>query len=194
METPTIALLGDSGAGKSTMTVQFVQGHFMHGYEPIVEDSYRKTLTIDGADYLVTILDLAHSNDGKDVRGNWPDIIRQSHGFLVVYTVTNHVAFEEVDSIYEQILRIKDVDRVPTVLVGNRSDLERQVELSEGLAVAQRWGVPFFETSSKTNTNVQEAFLTLLLAVIQSNNFKPGAHHVLATKSDSSKLSKCHIM
>jgi len=44
-----------------------------------------------------------------------------------------------------------------------KSDLEhkRQVSENDGRTLAESWNVPFFEVSSKTNSNVNEAALTL---------------------------------
>ena len=45
------------------------------------------------------------------------------------------------------------------VLVGNKSDMEehkRAVPYSRGQALADEYGIRFFETSAKTNTNVDE--------------------------------------
>lgn len=43
-----IVVVGAGGVGKSSLTVQFVQGIFVNKYDPTIEDSYRKLCTIDG--------------------------------------------------------------------------------------------------------------------------------------------------
>lgn len=50
------------------------------------------------------------------------------------------------------------------VLIGNKDDLEseRVVSYEEGLELAKKWGVPFFETSAKTRHNVEEFFFELV--------------------------------
>ena len=57
-----------------------------------------------------------------------------------------------------------DADHVPLVLVGNKCDLDTQREVltSEGLALANQWGVPFFETSAKDRINIEECFFELV--------------------------------
>ena len=39
---------GSGGVGKSAITVQFVSGQFVEDYDPTIEDSYRKIITIKG--------------------------------------------------------------------------------------------------------------------------------------------------
>ena len=53
---------------------------------------------------------------------------------------------------------------MPKLLIGTKKDMEataRQVEYQEGKELADHFGVNFIETSSLSNTNVQEAFMLL---------------------------------
>merc|ERR1712054_89681 len=45
---PKFALFGNGGVGKSAITVQFTTNHFVENYDPTIEDSYRKMISIDG--------------------------------------------------------------------------------------------------------------------------------------------------
>ena len=58
----------------------------------------------------------------------------------------------------EQILRVKDDETIPLLLVGNKCDLEsrRRVADAEAGARASQWGVPYVETSAKTRHNVDK--------------------------------------
>ena len=57
-----------------------------------------------------------------------------------------------------------------TVLIGNKSDLKhlRAVTVEEGRQFAQQQGLLFLETSALDNTNVAEAFTTLLHEVTKN--------------------------
>lgn len=61
----------------------------------------------------------------------------------------------------EQILRVKEDENVPFLLVGNKSDLDdrRQVSADEAKARAEQWGVCYVETSAKTRANVDKVRL-----------------------------------
>lgn len=58
----------------------------------------------------------------------------------------------------EQILRVKNDENIPFLLVGNMIDLkeQRQVSYEEALKRAQEWRVPYVETSAKTCVNVDK--------------------------------------
>ena len=45
--------------GKSCLTIQFTQNHFVKDYDPTIENSYRKQLPIDGEPAMLDILDTA---------------------------------------------------------------------------------------------------------------------------------------
>lgn len=50
----------------------------------------------------------------------------EGEGFLLVYSITERDSFRMVEVYHEQILRVKDTDTIPVVVVGNKSDLESE--------------------------------------------------------------------
>ncbi len=46
--------------------------------------------------------------------------IRSGQGFLIVYSVTSPSSFHEVSQLRDRILRVRDADTVPIVIVGNK--------------------------------------------------------------------------
>lgn len=84
---------------------------------------------------------------------------------MLVYSITSQATFNDLAELREQILRVKDADRVPMVLCGNKCDLEddRVVGKEQGFQLAQQWGsVTFFETSARKKINVDEVFFDLV--------------------------------
>lgn len=55
--------------------------------------------------------------------------MRTGEGFLLVYSITSRNSFEEISTFHQQILRVKDKDYFPVIVVANKCDLEyeRQV-------------------------------------------------------------------
>ena len=45
--------------GKSSLTVQFVDGHFIESYYPTIENTFRKALKVKGQEYACEIFDTA---------------------------------------------------------------------------------------------------------------------------------------
>ena len=41
-----LVVVGAGGVGKSALTIQLIQNHFVDEYDPTIEDSYRKQVQI----------------------------------------------------------------------------------------------------------------------------------------------------
>jgi small GTP-binding protein len=54
-----VALVGSRSVGKSSLTVQFVEGHFVETYYPTIENTFSKTIRYKGQDYTTEIIDTA---------------------------------------------------------------------------------------------------------------------------------------
>eukprot|EP01099_Mayorella_cantabrigiensis_P002280 TRINITY_DN2008_c0_g1_i1.p1 TRINITY_DN2008_c0_g1~~TRINITY_DN2008_c0_g1_i1.p1 ORF type:complete len:186 (-),score=35.33 TRINITY_DN2008_c0_g1_i1:539-1096(-) len=160
-EVKKIVIVGSGGVGKSALIIQLTQNHFVDEYDPTIEDSYRKQVTIDDRICVMDILDTAGHEDYSAIRDGYT---RAADGFLVVYSVVSRPSFNEVNTFREQIRRTKDATIFPMVLVGNKCDLEnlRKVSKNEGQELAQSFECPFFESSAKTRTNVEPCFFELI--------------------------------
>ncbi|KAL6071499.1 Ras-like protein rasG [Balamuthia mandrillaris] len=182
-----LVVVGGGGVGKSALTIQLIQNHFIDEYDPTIEDSYRKQVTIDDETCLLDILDTAGQEEYSAMRDQY---MRTGQGFLCVYAITSRSSFDEITSFREQILRVKDEDQVPMVLVGNKSDLEdqRQVATSEGSDLAKSFGCPFLETSAKTRVNVEEGFFQLVRQIRDA--FK-GENELV--KKKKKKMNRCSL-
>ena len=91
--------------------------------------------------------------------------MKNGQGFLLVYSIVALSTFNELTDIRAQILRVKDEPDVPTVLVGNKLDLEaeRGVSTAQGKALARDFNnCAFFEASAKAQVNVEKIFHTLI--------------------------------
>lgn len=152
-----VVVVGAGGVGKSALTIQFIQGTFTAQYDPTIEDSYRKQIEVDHNHIILDILDTAGQEEYSSMRAAY---MRTGNGFVVVYSITSQESFKELDSIYKTMLRAKNAETVPMVLLGNKVDLEcdRVISSEQGEELSTRFKCPFFETSAKTNVNVTEAY------------------------------------
>ncbi len=165
-----MVVLGAGGVGKSSLTVQFVQGVYIEAYDPTIEDSYRKPVEIDGRLCDLEILDTAGVAQFTAMRELY---IKSGKGFLLVYSVTDESSLRELNELRNQVIRIKDSTDVPMVLVGNKCDLvnERVLSPEDGIEVSQNWGkVPFYETSAMYRTNVEEAFIDVVRQIMRRDS------------------------
>lgn len=90
-------------------------------------DSYRKQCVIDDEVALLDVLDTAGQEDYSAMREQY---MRTGEGFLLVYSITSRQSFEEILTFQQQILRVKDKDYFPIIIVGNKCDLDSEREVS----------------------------------------------------------------
>jgi len=108
--------------------------------------------------------------------------MRTGEGFLLVYSITSRNSFEEISTFHQQILRVKDQDSFPVIVVANKCDLEyeRQVGMNEGRDLAKHFGCKFIETSAKQRINVDEAFSNLVREIRKYNKEQQTGRPVMA--------------
>jgi len=75
----------------------------------------------------VAVLDTAGQEEFSAMREQY---MRSGEGFLLVFAVTDHLSFDEILKFHRQILRVKDRDEFPMLMVGNKMDLDHQRSVS----------------------------------------------------------------
>eukprot|EP01119_Soliformovum_irregulare_P017904 TRINITY_DN5393_c0_g1_i1.p1 TRINITY_DN5393_c0_g1~~TRINITY_DN5393_c0_g1_i1.p1 ORF type:complete len:196 (+),score=38.52 TRINITY_DN5393_c0_g1_i1:84-671(+) len=191
-----VVVLGDGAVGKSCITIQLVHNYFTLQYDPTIENSYRKQMTVDDKPAVLDILDTAGQEEYLALRDQY---ICRGEGFALVFSLTNRLTFNHIEDLYNHILRVKDVDQYPVVILGNKSDLlkDREVQPEEGRKLAERLGVPFLETSAKTGYNVEDGFLALVRELRKYREkhpepVQPFPH--LGTDKESKRNRRCVIL
>ena len=99
------------------------QSYFVTDYDPTIEDSYQKQCVIDGTVAKLDILDTAGQEEFSAMREQY---MRSGEGFLLVFSLSDRRSFEDAARFHKEILRVKDRDKFPVMLVGNKADLDSQ--------------------------------------------------------------------
>ena len=114
--------------------------------------------------------------------------MKQGQGFLLVFSITSMSSLNELSELREQIIRIKDDENVPIVIVGNKSDLEesRRVTRGHAFSLSQSWdNVPYFETSARRKANVNEVFVNLCRQILAKDQERNSHSNDLIRKRDT---------
>ncbi|GLI76768.1 GTP-binding protein [Penicillium ochrochloron] len=153
-----IAIVGSRSVGKSSLTVRFVEQHFVESYYPTIENTFSRIIKHNGQDYATEIVDTAGQDEYSILNSKHFIGI---HGYIIVYSVTSRQSFE------------MGADQVPLVIVGNKSDLkgdQRQVTLDEGRQLAEEFSCGFTEASAFLDFNVAKAFDLIIGEIEKSQN------------------------
>ena len=81
-----------------------------------------------------------------------------------IHFICRH-SFNEAVEYRNLINKVRASEDVPIILVANKVDLEqtmRMVDSSEGEALAEKFGCPFYETSAAHRRHVDDVFHTLV--------------------------------
>ncbi|XP_050250398.1 ras-related protein RABE1c-like isoform X2 [Quercus robur] len=119
-----------------------------------------RTVELDGKRIKLQIWDTAGQERFRTITTAY---YRGAMGILLVYDVTDESSFNNIKNWIRNIEQHAS-DNVNKILVGNKADMDeskRAVPTSKGQALADEYGIKFFETSAKTNMNVEEVFFSI---------------------------------
>ncbi|GLT89842.1 hypothetical protein SLE2022_078060 [Rubroshorea leprosula] len=183
-----LLLIGDSGVGKTCLTLRFSGEPFQTSFLSTIGIDYKtKIIELDGKRIKLQIWDTAGQERFLSLTRNY---YAGARGILLVYDVTDESSFNNIRQWMEDI-EVNGPDDVNKILVGNKADKDeskRAVSTSRGQALADEYGIKFFETSAKTNFNVEQVFFSIARDIKQrlaESEFKAEPNTVKITKSDS---------
>jgi GTPase KRas protein len=117
---------------------------------------------VDNQTCMLEITDTAGQDEYSVIRERASH--RNGNGYILVYSVISRASFLEIPKYHQAVLAWKGKKSFPMVLVGNKMDLEleREVPTKDGEKLAETLQLPFFESSPKENTNIEQIFFTLV--------------------------------
>ncbi|CAF2047301.1 unnamed protein product [Brassica napus] len=156
-----LLLIGDSGVGKSCLLLRFSDGSFTTSFITTIGIDFKiRTIELDGKRIKLQIWDTAGQERFRTITTAY---YRGAMGILLVYDVTDESSFNNIRNWIRNIEQHAS-DNVNKILVGNKADMDeskRAVPKAKGQALADEYGIKFFETSAKTNLNVEEVFFSI---------------------------------
>ncbi|KAH0795507.1 small GTP-binding protein [Histomonas meleagridis] len=193
--TVKIAIFGSGAVGKSALSIQFIKGYFVETYDPTIEESFKRTVEINGRVVHFDILDTAGQDDFAPMRISY---IRNREAFILVYAINNRASFDEIENYYQLIVQTKrEEDETPLVLCGNKCDLEEQryISTEDGMEMAKQIKADFFETSAVLNHNVTNAFFKVATRLMELQKMgTPNLGKPNVNDSKSFCCLKCNII
>ncbi|KAL1567522.1 Ras-related protein RABF2b [Salvia divinorum] len=152
-----LVLLGDVGAGKSSLVLRFVKGQFVEFQESTIGAAFfSQTVAVNDATVKFEIWDTAGQERYHSLA---PMYYRGAAAAIIVYDVTNQASFDRAKKWVEELKAQGNLNMV-MALAGNKSDLldAKKVVSEDAQTYAQANGLFFMETSAKTATNVNDLF------------------------------------
>jgi len=161
-----VVILGDSGSGKTSLMMQYLQKKFTSQYKATIGVEFlRKETMVDDRLVIMQMWDTAGQERFSSFLG--AAFYRGADCCVLVFDVNVAKSFENLDTWRDEFLiqaGPRDPDNFPFVVLGNKIDLEGQRVISQKRALEwcqSRGNIPYFETSAKEAINVEQAFQTV---------------------------------
>lgn len=149
-----IMLLGDSFVGKTTLINRIASGTFLKFHQLTIALDFvpiYKKININNKDYLVkTILvDTGGTERYKSVSSSF---IKQCDGFMLIYDISNKNGLNDIKE-WKKLIDDNSFKTESIMLVGNKSDLEKKIDINEAKYLATNLKIMFGNESSCKNLN-----------------------------------------
>ncbi|XP_066045325.1 ras-related protein Rab-17 [Chamaea fasciata] len=173
-----VVLLGSMSVGKSSLAYRYMRNDFRDLLPTVGCSFFVQTLDLAEATVKFEIWDTAGQEKYQSVCHLY---YRDAHAALLVYDIANKQTFSRAKLWLEELEKKFLPNEIVIALVGNKTDLaaEREVTTEEGVEFAQTKGLLFFETSAKSNHQVNDVFMSVVQELLRREKgkaLKPSPH------------------
>ena len=164
-----LILVGDSEVGKSTILLNYTENYF---YEEMMAtiglENKVKTIDIRGLKAKLQIWDTAGQEKFSSLTKGF---FRNTDGILLVFDLTNNKSFNNIKKWINEVENNSD-HKTKKILVGNKVDMKDNIQVSKNDIdnLCKKKKIKYIEVSGKNNTNVKEAFDTLVNLIIDKKS------------------------
>ena len=160
-----ICLLGEANVGKTSLVYRFIENKFRENYKSTLGvNLLKKDMEIEQiGDVSAQIWDLGGQESFKSLRKLY---LEGANGALLVFDMTSKKTFEKLNDWVQDFRDARD--EAPIILIGNKSDLENQIKITEreSKEYADTNNLGMIITSAKTGQNVEESFIELTKRIL----------------------------
>ena len=201
-----IIVVGDSGVGKSCLTMKGTKNHFEDCYSPTVGfEFFTFNIRINDKNIKLQIWDTC----GQEAyRSLITSFYRNASLAILVYSIDNQNSYNNIEAWLNEIKSQSNPD-TKTFLIGNKLDLENQRRIPKDIAqhFCKDHGFNYFEeTSARTGVNAQKVFINAAkelylthleykdrssrLGSLEPNLYQPNINNNLILEDDDDKPKK----
>jgi len=160
-----VCLFGPGNVGKTSLLIRYIKDYFNSDLKQTIGSNFLiKDVEIDNTSIRLLLWDIGGQDQFAKLRTIY---FKGSNAAFGVFDVTNPQSLLKLPGWVSSIKKtVKKT--IPMILVGNKIDLERQVERQEAEDLAKRLNCDYLETSAKTGEKVELAFETIARACMSS--------------------------
>ena len=186
-----IITLGDTGVGKTNFILRFIDDKFLINHFSTfgIDYKFQNVELENGNKIRFKIYDTAGQERFRSISHNY---IKKANGILLMYEISSKESFNNIEKWMETINE-NCGNKMVIVLIGTKCDLieERVINKEEGKSLAQKYGIHFFEISSKDNINIEKAFYDIAEQIIEKDKGKKVFNSNIELNKKLKKKSEC---
>ena len=186
-ENVKISLIGGSAVGKTCIIRRYSNDTFVENPPSTTGGSYsEKFVTIDNKDIQLNLWDTAGQEKFRAIGKHF---YKDAYIIIMVYDISKKDTFEEIKEIWYPDVKQNGEKYGVLAVVGNKSDLYEEEEVSENEAkeFAKEIGAFFMLVSAKTGNNVNQLFEALLRQYL-GKEFTKKVEEMKKNKGDTKQL------
>lgn len=169
-----IILLGNANVGKTTFIDLYINNYKYNSYigttiginmrtkkyPPIGEDNERKIIIWDtaGQEKYRSLVSLHY---------------RDCHGVILMFDLNDRKSYDDIRFWMKEIYKYNDKKKIIFYIVGNKTDLERNVSYEEGEIISNCYEATYFECSMYNLTMVSKIFEQLIEEISTDSEIIP---------------------
>jgi len=157
--------------GKTCVLFRFSDDAFNTTFISTIGIDFKiKTVELSGKKIKLQIWDTAGQERFHTITTSY---YRGANGIMLVYDIANAKSFENISKWLRNIEEHASED-VEKMLLGNKCDMDdkRVIPKERGEMIAREHGIKFYETSAKSNINIETAFLALATDILHKTPAK----------------------
>ena len=161
-------IIGASGVGKTAILKRLIDGTFTEESQSTIGVEFDSTmLTVENKKVKLQIWDTAGQERFRSISKAY---YRNAVGVILVFDLTERKSFDDLSTWLNDVHTLCDPNAV-IQLIGNKSDLDssRTVSLAEAENFAKRNQMNYLETSAKSGSAIQEAFIQVTSTIMSKN-------------------------
>jgi len=150
-----VCLFGPANVGKTSLLLRFIKDYFSESLKKTIGSNFLiKDVKIGEKNVRLLLWDIGGQAQFHKLRGIY---FKGSNAALGVFDVTEPQSLLKIPGWVSSIK--KSVKKtIPMILIGNKIDLNREVDKSEAIDLSKKLNCEYLETSAKTGDNVELAF------------------------------------
>ena len=150
-----VVICGSSTVGKTTIFNQIVNHRFDMETTSTTGASFASvTYQLNDEEVHINFWDTAGQEEYRSLVNIY---FRETDAVLIVFDLTKHKTFEDVDSWMDEVYANCGIPLPQVIVIGNKSDLEENREVTQNQIdeFILKTSIPYFEISAKSGSNVE---------------------------------------